>query len=106
MAKVQLHSSVSTLTFVTAGVQATSSGSNAKQEVTVSDIESAQLRMWHTRPSLVKTASNGDTTIQLPKGLLTSITISGVAYTPDGNSQIVVPAAVATAFLESIKYSS
>jgi hypothetical protein len=106
MAKVQLHSSVSALTFASSGAQTPSNGNNGKNEVTVSDVESAQMRMWHTRPSLVKTAANGDMTIQLPKGLLTSITIASQAYTPDGNSQIVVPAAAGTAFLESVKYSS
>lgn len=106
MAKIQLHASVSSLTFASSGIQTSTTGNNGKQEVTVTDTESAAMRMWHTRPSLVKTAVNGDMTIQLPKGVLTSITIAGQVYTPDGNSQIVVPAAAGTAFLESVKYSS
>lgn len=106
MAKVQLHSSVSALTFASSGAKSPSAGNNGKQEVTVTDTESAAMTNWTSRPFLVKTASNGDITIQLPKGLLTSITIAGQAYTPDGNSQIVVPAVAGTAFLEGVKYSS
>lgn len=106
MGKVLLHSFVSALTFASSGIKAPGASNNGKLETVVSDAESAAFRSWTSRPSVVRSLANGDVVIQLPKGLLTSITISGTAYTPDGNSQITVPAVPATAFLESVKYSS
>lgn len=106
MGKVLLHSSVSAMTFASSGAKTPGASNNGKLETVVSDAESAAFHSWTSRPKVVRSLPNGDVVIQLPVGLLTSITISGTAYTPDAAHQITVPAAAATAFLESIKYSS
>jgi len=57
-----------------------------------------------TKPFLVKTAANGDTTIRFPS-IVSSVTINAVQYTPNGSGDIVVPAAAASNFLEQNKYA-
>lgn len=52
---------------------------------------------------ITSTLANGNVVMQCPIGM-TSITIAGIAYVPDGTRQITVPAAAATAFLEQFKY--
>jgi hypothetical protein len=69
-----------------------------------SDINSTILTHHTTRPSLVRTAANGDTVLKFPS-IVTSVTIGGNVYTPNGSNEITVPAAAATAYLEELKYA-
>lgn len=57
-----------------------------------------------SKPYLVSTAANGDTTIKMP-AVCTSVTIGGIPYVPNGAGNIVVPAAAASQFLEEQKYA-
>lgn len=58
-----------------------------------------------TKPYLVTTdLTTGAVTIKFPS-IVSSITIGGVAYVPDGSGHIVVPAAAATDFLNQNKYA-
>lgn len=54
-------------------------------------------------PKLIKAAANGAVTLKVA-ATVTSITIGGVAYTPNAAKEIVVPAAPATQFLAESKY--
>lgn len=69
-----------------------------------SDALSTVLNHWHSRPKLRRSLTNGDVVIVMPS-IVTSITIGGTVYSPNGSGEITVPAAVATAFLEDIKYA-
>jgi hypothetical protein len=99
MASVKLPSNVSSITV--SGTTHTPSGGRITP---TTDALATALNHWDSRPKLRKTAANGDTTIVLPS-VVSSITIGGTVYTPNAQSEITVPAAVATAFLHETKYT-
>jgi len=68
-----------------------------------SDAHSTILAHHTTRPRFKQAAANGDITISLPS-IVTSITLGGTVYTPNGSGDITVPAAVGTAYLNELKY--
>lgn len=76
---------------------------DANGDVTVASVATASdLVPQQNQPAFVIAAANGNVTIKL-RPSITSITIGGVAYVPDGSNNIVVPAAAASAFLRSIR---
>lgn len=98
MPAVKVPSNVSSITV--SGTVHTPSGNSITP---VTDTLATALNHWDSRPKLRKTAANGDITIVL-HGVISSITVGGVVYTPNAASEITVPAAVATAFLQDSKY--
>lgn len=99
-AAIRVPANVSTMTFAGSGVIAAVSR-------IVSGLSATELTAL-TTPSkndivLVSTASNGNTSIKFPPGILTSITINATPYVPNGTTGIItgVPAADATAFFGS-----
>lgn len=68
-----------------------------------SDANATILGHHTTRPSLVRTATNGDITLKFPS-IVTSVTLGGTVYTPNGSGEVTVPAAVGTAYLHELKH--
>jgi hypothetical protein len=99
MASVKLPSNV---TSITVGGSALTPVSN---KVAPANDAHATILVHHTtRPKFKQAAANGDITITFPS-IVTSVTIGGTVYTPNGSGDITVPAAVGTAYLNELKYA-
>lgn len=99
MPSVKQPSNVSSVT-VSGNVLAPTGG----RVIPASDALSTILSHHTTRPRFKQSAPNGDITINFPS-IVTSITMGGIVYNPNGSGDITVPAAVGTAYLEELKYS-
>lgn len=99
MPSIKQPSNVSSITV--AGTALVPSGGRVTP---ASDTNTTLLSHHTTKPSLVRTATNGDITIKFPL-IVTSITIGGSVYTPNGSGEITVPAVAGTSYLEELKYS-
>lgn len=99
MPSVKVPSNVSSITV--AGSVLTPSGSKV---VPASDTNATTLLHPTTRPKFKSAAANGDITINFPS-IVTSVTIGGTVYTPNGSGDITVPAAVGTAYLQELKHT-
>lgn len=76
---------------------------DANGDVTVASVATTTaLIPQQNQEYVVSIAANGDVTMRMPASV-TSITIGGVAYVPDGSQLITVPAAPASLFMRSLK---
>lgn len=98
MPSVKQPSNVSSITI--AGSALTPTGGKVAP---ASELNATILGHHTTRPSLVRTAANGDITLKFPS-IVTSVTIGGQAYTPNGSGEVTVPAAVGTTYLHELKH--
>jgi hypothetical protein len=99
MASVKVPSKVSSIT-----VAGSTLTPVANRVTPASDTNATTLLHPTTRPKFKSSAANGDITINFPS-IVTSITIDGVVYTPNGSGDITVPAAVGTAYLQELKHT-